>query len=60
MLAFSGAKVQSPFYPGELVTGPGDREIHSVSRRLPDYPGELASLAAVYSFLSKHEFKVKL
>ena len=44
MLAYSGAKAQSRFYPGDLVTRTGDREIHSVSGRLPDYPGELACM----------------
>ena len=44
MLAYSGAKVQSRFYPGDLVTRMGDGEICSVSGRLPDYPGELASM----------------
>ena len=44
MLAYSGAKVQSRFYPGDLVTRTGDREIRSVSGRLPDYPGELACM----------------
>ena len=43
-LAYSGAKVQSRFYPGDLVTRKGDREIRSVSGRLPDYPGELACM----------------
>ena len=32
MLAYSGAKVQSRFYPGDLVT-----RTRSVSGRLPDY-----------------------
>ena len=36
------AKVPSHFYPGDLVTRTGEREIYSISRRLPDYPGELA------------------
>ena len=35
-------KVQSGFYPGDLVTRTGDREIRSASGRLPDNPGELA------------------
>ena len=35
-------KVQSRIYPGELLTRTGDREIRSVSGRLPDHPGELA------------------
>ena len=35
-------KVQSRIYPGELITRTGDREIRSVSGRLPDNPGELA------------------
>ena len=43
-LPHSSAKVQSRFYPGDLVTRTGDREIHSVSGRLPDYPGELACM----------------
>ena len=34
MLAYSGAKVQSRFYPGDLVTRTGDREICSVSMAL--------------------------
>ena len=37
-------KVQSRFYPGDLMTRTGDREIRSVSGRLPDNPGELASM----------------
>ena len=44
MLAYSGAMVQSPFYPGDLVIHMGDREIRSVSGILPDYPGELACI----------------
>ena len=44
-LAYSGAKVQSRFYPRDLVTHTGDREIRSVSGRLQDYPGELACMA---------------
>ena len=36
--AYSGAKVQSRFYPGDLFTCTGDREIRSVSGRLPGYP----------------------
>ena len=43
-LAYSGAKVPSCFYLGDLVTHTGDQEIHSVSGRLPDYPGELACM----------------
>ena len=39
-LAYSGEKVQSR----HLVTRAGDREIRSVSGRLPDYPGELACM----------------
>ena len=35
-------EIQSRFYPGDLVTRAGDREIRSVSGRLPDNPGELA------------------
>ena len=37
-------KVQKRIYPGELVTRTGDREIRSVSGRLLDNLGELASL----------------
>ena len=43
-LAKSGAKVQSRFYSGDLVTRTGDRDIRSVSGSLPDYPGELACM----------------
>ena len=44
MLAYSGAKVQNRFYPGDLVTRTrtGDWETRSVSGRLPDYLGEFA------------------
>ena len=48
-LVYSGAKVQSRFYPGDLVTRTGDREIRSVFGRLTDYPGELACVR------TKHE-----
>ena len=44
---YSGAKVQSPFYPGDSVTRTGDREIRSVSGRLPHYPRELACMYMV-------------
>ena len=44
MLAYCGAEVRIRFYPGDLVTRRGDREIRSVSGRLPDYPGEVACL----------------
>ena len=37
MLANSSAKVQSHFYPGDLVTCTGDREIRSVSGRVGMY-----------------------
>ena len=37
MLAYCGAKVQTCFYPGDLVTCTGDREIRSVSGRLGMY-----------------------
>ena len=43
-LAYSCAKVQSRFYLGDLVTYVGDREIRSVSGRLPDHAGELACM----------------
>ena len=43
-LAYSGVKVQSRFYPGDLVTRTGDREIRSVSGTLPDYAGGLACM----------------
>ena len=43
-LAHSGEKVQCRIYPGDLITRMGDREIHSVSGRVPDYPGELACI----------------
>ena len=31
MLAYSGAKVQSRFYPGDLVTSTGDRKITRIN-----------------------------
>ena len=37
-------KVQSRFYPGDLMPRTGDREIRSVSGRLPDNPRELARM----------------
>ena len=43
MLAYSGAKVQSRFYPGDLVTCTGDREIRSVSGRVGIY-GKVSDL----------------
>ena len=51
-LAYSGAKVQSHFYPGDLVTRTGNREIRSLSGRLPDYPGELACMLLTRRVLS--------
>ena len=33
-------KLKGRFYPGESVTCTGDLEIDSMSRRLPDDPGE--------------------
>ena len=47
VLAYSGAKVPSCFYPVDLVTHMGDREIRSVSGRLLDYLGELACMPYV-------------
>ena len=38
-LAYSGAKVQSHFYPRDLVTCKRNWKIRSVSGRVPDYPG---------------------
>ena len=32
--AYSGARIQSRFYPGDCVTRTGDREIRSVSGRV--------------------------
>ena len=40
-------KVQSRFYPGDLMTRTGDRKICSVSGRLSDNPGELARMHSV-------------
>ena len=34
-------KIRSRFYPGDVVTHTADREIRSISRRLPDNPGGL-------------------
>ena len=42
ILAYYTNKTPSRFYPGGLATRTGDREIRSVSGRLPDNPGELA------------------
>ena len=42
--AYGGAKVQSRFYQGDLVTRTGHRETRSESGRLSDYPGELACM----------------
>ena len=53
-------KVQSRFYPaGDLMTRKGDREIRSVSGRLPDNPGELAcmQLSMICSPRNKIEHK---
>ena len=36
-LAYSGAKVQSRFYPGDLVTHAGDQETPGLSRRVGMY-----------------------
>ena len=46
MLAYSGEKVPRRFYAGDLVTHTGDREIRSISGRLPDYLGELACIVS--------------
>ena len=45
MLAYSGGKVQSRFYPGDLVTRTGDREIRSESGRLPELSARLPELS---------------
>ena len=37
-------KGSESFYPGDLMTRTGEREICSVSGRLPDNPGELARM----------------
>ena len=39
--------LQSRFYPGDLMTRTGDREIRSVSGRLPDNAGELACMLSM-------------
>ena len=44
-------KVQSRFYPGDLMIRTGDREIRSVSGRLPDNPGELACMYITSSLI---------
>ena len=51
-LAYSGAKVQSRFYTGGLVTYMQDQEIRSESGRLPDFLGELAYLRRLSSKLA--------
>ena len=52
MLAYGGVKVQSRFYQGDLVTRKGDQKIHSVSRRLTGYPGELACMILCQLFVT--------
>ena len=52
--AYSDKKVPSRFYLGDLVTHMGDREIRSVSRRLPDYPGELACMWLALTSVKYH------
>ena len=42
IVAYCREKIESRFYPGDLVTHTGDLEVCSVSGRLPDNPGELA------------------
>ena len=49
-------KVQSRFYPGDLMTRTGDREIRSVSGRLPDNPGELACMMWAILFVTEKWF----
>ena len=49
-LAYSGPKVQSRFYPGDLVTRTGDREIRSVSGRGGIYANE--NLSTVFNVSS--------
>ena len=58
-LAYSGAKVQSRFYPGDLVTCTGDWEIRSVSGRLPDYLGELACMLLSQSIQAQTDYTPK-
>ena len=50
-LDFSGTKVPSRFYLGDLVTHTEDREIRSVSWILPDYFGELACMHVWVEFV---------
>ena len=55
-LAYSGAKVRSRFYPGDLVTRTGHREIRSV------YPGDsgLSGRVGIYAITRGHGFKSRL
>ena len=41
----------SPSYRGDLVIRTGDREIQSLSGRLPDNPGELTYMLAFFRVL---------
>ena len=50
ILACYTNKTPSRFYPGGFVTLTGDREIRSVSRRLPDNPGELAWVLTLLTY----------
>ena len=42
--AYSGAKVQSPFYPGDLVTRTGDRDSFCI-RETPGLSGRVGTCA---------------
>ena len=55
-LAYSGAKVRSRFYPGDLVTRTGHREIRSV------HPGDsgLSGRLGIYAITRGHGFKSRL
>ena len=58
ILAKCREKIQSRFYPGDVAARMGDREICSVSGRLPDNLGELAYMH-VYKYLM-HRGQVKI
>ena len=55
-LAYSGAKVQSHFYAGDLVTHAGDREIRSLSGGTPRLSGRVG----MYAFADRKMTKLLL
>ena len=56
--AYSGARIQNRFYPGDCVTSTGDREIRSVSGRVGmNVFGDQGNGAKKFSGSREHELK---